>query len=97
MSRRQEIDSLANCTKICKSKDGLTRYANSKHRDLDPELSTESGNNWSCLLLEYLVGIVESSKTNLIAADLYGPAINTVIKRASCSEGLFDAVRATIV
>ena len=50
----------------------LTRYTNSKHRESDPELSTESGNNHNCLLLEDLAGVVESIKTNLIVGDLYG-------------------------
>ena len=69
------------CIKICKSKGGLTKYTNSKHRESDPELSTESGNNHNCLLLEDLAGVVESIKTNLIVGDLYGPVINTAIKR----------------
>ena len=70
------------CIKICKSKGCLTRHTNSKHRESDPELSTESGNNHNCLLLEHiedLAGVVESIKTNLIAGDLYGPVINTDI------------------
>ena len=67
------------CIKICKSKGGLTRYTNSKHRESDPELSTESGNNHNCLLLEDLTGVAESIKTNLIVRDLYGPVINTAI------------------
>ena len=50
------------CIKICKSKGGLTRHMNSKHRESDPELSTESGNNHNCLLLEDLAGVVESIK-----------------------------------
>ena len=60
----------------------MTRHTNSKHRESDPELSTESGNNHNCLLLEHiedLAGVVESIKTNLIAGDLYGPVINTDI------------------
>ena len=52
---------------------------NSKHRESDPELSTESGNNHNCLLLEDLAGVVESIKTNLMVGDLYGPVINTAI------------------
>ena len=70
------------CIKICKSKGGLTRHTNSKHRESDPELSTESGNNHNCLLLEHienLAGVVEWIKTNLISGDLYGPVINTDI------------------
>ena len=78
-----------NCSKVCKSKGGLTRHTNSKHHESVPQLSTESGN---CLSLEDLVGIVESIKTNLIAGDLYEEAINTAIKNASCSEELFTSV-----
>ena len=79
----------SNCSKVCKSKGGLTRHTNSKHHESVPQLSTESGN---CLSLEDLVGIVESIKTNLIAGDLYEEAINTAIKNASCSEELFTSV-----
>ena len=78
-----------NCSKICKSKGGLTKHTNSKHRESVPQLSTESGN---CLLLEDLVGIVETIKTNLIAEDLYGVAINTAIKNTSCSKELSASV-----
>jgi hypothetical protein len=79
-----------NCTKVCKSKGGLTKHKNSKHQEAD----TEPGNtdNENCLLFESLAGIVESIKTNLIAEDLYGSEINTAIKSASCSEAFFAAV-----
>ncbi len=79
-----------NCTKVCKSKGGLTKHKNSKHQEAD----TESGNtdNENCLLFESLAGIVELKKANLIAEDLYGSEINTAIKSASCSEAFFAVV-----
>ena len=82
----------ASCTKVCKSKGGLTRHINSKHREA--ATTSESGNfarenNFS---LENLTGIVEAIKTSLITADLYGPEINDAFKKAACSKTLFDDV-----
>lgn len=70
----------------------MTSHTNSKYRESEPELSIESSNNRSCILLEDLASIIESIKTNLIDGDLYGPSIDTASESASCNEGLFDAV-----
>ena len=69
----------ASCTKVCKSKDGLTRHINSKHREA--ATTSESGNfaRENNFLLENLTGIVRAIKTSLITADLYGPEINCPI------------------
>ena len=39
-----------------------------------------------------LVGIAGETKVSLFAGDLYGPAVNTAIKNASCYKALFDAL-----
>ncbi len=47
------------CAKVCKSKSGLTRHTNSKHREVTVNVASESDN---CLSLENLAGIVDSIK-----------------------------------
>ena len=64
----------------------MTRHTNSKHR----EVTVNESDN--CLSLENLAGIVDSIKTDLVAEDLYGPAINIAVKKATCSEALFAHV-----
>ena len=74
-----------NCTKVCKSKGGLTRHTNSKHREAATNLATEDTEE-NRLSLESLAGIVEAIKTSLITEDLYGPEINTAVMNASCTK-----------
>lgn len=69
-----------NCTKVCKSKGGLTRHMNSKHREK------------SRLTFESLAGIVEAIKTSLCTEDLYGTEMIASVKIATCSKALYDAV-----
>lgn len=81
------------CNKVCKSKGGLTKHTNSKHREVDVNTPTESYKDTEVSLsLENLAGIVEAIKVRLIAEDLYGPEINTAVKNASCNKSFFDAV-----
>ena len=72
------------------------KHTNSKHREAAANLPTpESGKvkeDQNRLSLESLAAIVEAIKTSLITKDLYGLEINTVVKNASCSKALFDAV-----
>ena len=63
------------CAKICKSKGGLTKHKNSKHRDT-PSSTTKSAEQETCLSEENLASIVEDIKTKLIKEDLFGPDIN---------------------
>ena len=74
------------CAKVCKSKGGLTKHMNSKHRDIATSV------NSPCLTMENLEGIVEAIKTKLVNDDLYGPDVNAAIEKISCSKGLFDAI-----
>lgn len=82
------------CTKVCKSKGGLTKHTNSKHREANVNVPTESDKVTEVNLfsLENLAGIVEAIKVRLIAEDLYGPEINNAVKNASCNKAFFDAV-----
>ena len=74
------------CEKVCKSKGGLTKHMNSKHRDIATSV------NSSCLTMKNLEGIVEAIKTKLVNDDLCGPDVNAAIKQISCSKALFDAI-----
>ena len=74
------------CTKICKSKGGLTKHMNSKHRDIATSV------NSPCLTMENLEGIVKAIKTKLVNDGLYGSDVNAAIEKISCSKGLFDAI-----
>jgi hypothetical protein len=80
------------CDKICKSKGGLTRHTNSKHREQVDVPDSDEFTDGNGLSFKNLAGIVEAIKTNLIDEDLYGPTTNTAIKSASCNKALFDAV-----
>ena len=54
------------CPKVCKSKGGLTKHRNPKHREADNEHYEESRLSFECLS-----GIVEAIKTSLTTDDLY--------------------------
>ena len=79
-----------NCTKVCKSKGGLTRHTNSKHRKAT--VDSLEDNEKSRLTFESLAGIVEAIKTSLCTDNLYGTELIAAVKIASCSKALFDAV-----
>ena len=74
------------CEKLCKSKGGLTKHMNSKHRDMVTSFNSPS------LRMANLEGIVESTKTKLVNDDLYGPDVNGTIEKVSCGKALFDAI-----
>ena len=68
------------CTKICKSKGGLTKHKNSKHPDI-PLSTTKSAKQETRLSGENLASIIEDIKTKLIKKDLFGPDINSAFKQ----------------
>ena len=78
---------------MCKSKGGLTRHTNSKHRtgDLD-NTAAKSLEQETRLSEESLASIVEAIKTKLTKDDLFGPDINAALKEVSSSKALYDAV-----
>ena len=58
-----------NCTKVCKSKGGLTRHTNSKHRKAT--VDSLEDNEKSRLTFERLAGIVEAIKTSFCVLTIY--------------------------
>ena len=82
------------CPKICKSKGGLTKHTNSKHGGVvdTPSSTTKSTEQETHLSEENLASVVEEIKTKLIKEDLFGPDINSALKKISSSKTLFDAV-----
>ena len=76
----------ANCDKICKSKGGLTRHTNSKHRD---QSATSDCPVNTGLCEDTVASIVETIKNNIIEENIYGNAINTSLKTVSSSKDLF--------
>ena len=79
------------CNKICKSKGGLTRHTNSKHRDESQSADAECIVNTG-LSQDTVASIVETIKGNITKENIYGEEINTVLKTASASEALFKAI-----
>ena len=79
------------CTKVCKSKAGLTKHTNSKHND-ENSSSTSVLEQETHLSEENLVSIIEAIKTKLIKDDLFGHEINGALKKVFSSKALFDAV-----
>ena len=77
------------CDKICKSKGGLTRHSNSKHRGE----SVDSGSRVNTGLCQAtMASIVETIKNNIIQENIYGDEINTSLKTVSAGEALFKAI-----
>ena len=79
------------CNKICKSKGGLTRHTNSKHRDESQSADAECIVNTG-LSQDTVASIVETIMGNITKENIYGEEINTVLKTASASEALFKAI-----
>jgi hypothetical protein len=78
---------------LCKSKGGLTKHTNSKHRDAATgDTAIEPGVNESSLSEENLASIIETIKTKLGSDDLYIADLNAAIEKVSCSKDLFDDI-----
>lgn len=75
------------CDKICKSKGGLTRHTNSKHRN-----ETVLNQIKTPLCKDTVASIVETIKTNIIKENLYGDEINANLKTVSSNEALFNVL-----
>ena len=70
------------CTKVCKSKGGLTKHTNSKHRDAATSATAiEPDMNESSLSEENLASIIETIKTKLVSDGLYSADVNAAIKK----------------
>ena len=79
----------AKCDKICKSKGGLTRHINSKHRN---ESVGDSDSETGGLCQDTVTSFVETIKDSIIKENLYGDQINTSLKTASATKDLFTAL-----
>ena len=80
------------CDRTCKSKGGLKRHMNSKHRDRQDE-SVGSGCHINTgLCQDTITSIVETIKNNIIKENIYGDEINNGLKTASPSEAFFKAI-----
>jgi uncharacterized C2H2 Zn-finger protein len=75
------------CSKICKSKGGLTRHTNSKHGD-----SVSIPSTTTPLCYETITSIVDTIKENIVKEKLYGENINAVVEKAIATKELFDEV-----
>jgi len=78
------------CSKVCKSKGGLTRHRNSKHAGG----SSAKGRNEGMAALDQSIvdGIVETIKTRIIEEDLYGEEINLALKTVTSTPKLCQAL-----
>ncbi|CAB4045344.1 Hypothetical predicted protein, partial [Paramuricea clavata] len=73
------------CDKICKSKGGLTRHSDSKHRGE----SVDSGTRVNTGLCQATTAsIVETIKNNIMQENIYGDEINTSLKTVSAGKAL---------
>ena len=75
------------CSKICKSKGGLTRHTNSKHGD-----SVSIPSTTTPLCYETITSIVDTIKENIVKEKLYGENINAAVEKAIATKELFDEV-----
>ena len=81
------------CDKVCKSKGGLTRHHNSKHREESQEAAVDSVSpSASALDLDTVAAFVESIKKAIIEEKLYGEEINNGLKTVSATKALLTAV-----
>ena len=80
------------CSKVCKSKGGLTRHHNSKHAG-DTSAKIHDENNTATALDQSAVdGFVERIKTRIIEEGLYGEEINVALKKVTSTPKLHQAL-----
>ena len=80
----QNVFPCSKCSKICKSKGGLTKHTNSKHG------GTDCVSNTTPLCKETLISFVSAIKKNVIDEHLYGDEIESAINKASVTQELLD-------
>ena len=85
----QNVFPCSKCSKICKSKGGLTKHTNSKHGGTSTPASVA---NVKPLCKETLISFVSAITRNVIDEHLYGDEIEAAIKKASVTQGLLDKV-----
>ncbi len=77
----------SSCDKVCKSKSGLTRHANSKHAGMHGASAVKP-----VLCQDTVPSFVEYIKSKCKEEKLYGPDIIDALGTVSCTEALLDAV-----
>ena len=80
------------CKKICKSKGGLTKHTNSKHRKNNSSSTESISEQDTHLSEENFVSIIEAIKAKLIKDDVFGYKINNAVKNVYSTKVLFQAV-----
>ena len=80
------------CEKICKSKGGLTRRINSKHKEAR-DIDTSAEHNQIPLCEGTITSIIQSIKTDLLEKKYYGEEIQNGLKNVSGGEALLDALQ----
>ncbi len=76
------------CDKVGKSKGGLTRHVNSKHRDKGYEASKQLPG----LTKDALISIVNKIKLNITNEGYWDKQITSDLKKIASNDSLFDAV-----
>lgn len=77
------------CDKVYKSKGGLTRHVNAKHRD---KHDTEASNDMNALTKDGLKSIVEKIKQNIINEGYWDKEVTSHMEKIAGNDSLFDAV-----
>ena len=80
------------CSKVCKSKGGLTRHYNSKHAGDSSAKGHDENITMLSLDQSIVDGFVETIKTRIIEEDLYGEEINLALKKVTSTPKLYQAL-----
>ena len=80
------------CSKVCKSKGGLTRHHNSKHAGDSSGKGLDEIMTGMALDQSVVDGFVERIKTRIIEEDLYGEEINSALKKVTSTPKLYQAL-----
>ena len=80
------------CSKVCKSKGGLTRHHNSKHAGDSSGKGRDENITGMALDQGVVDGFVERIKTRIIEEDLYGEEINSALKKVTSTPKLYQAL-----
>ena len=76
------------CSKVCKSKGGLTRHYNSKHAGDSSAKGHDKNITMLSLDQSIVDGFVETIKTRIIEKDLDGEEINLALKKVTSTPKL---------
>ncbi len=80
------------CSKVCKSKGGLTRHHNSKHAEFTSGKCHEENVPGMALDPSTTDGFVETIKTRIIEENLYGKEINLALQKIKSMPKLYQSL-----